>query len=139
MHTRGQWKTASGISALLVQAMKGPKAIADFDAPEASTINEVKSTKNPGLCFRCSGPHFQNRCTKHRNQPKTNFSTHHLHNKIAKELIIHKNSVTIETTIVCFLQEPLSFEASQQKSSSDISFSINTIKCFLGTIGKNIV
>ena len=43
--------------------------IAEFDNPEASTINTVKSTKDPGLYFRCGGPHLQNRCTKHRYQP----------------------------------------------------------------------
>ena len=25
---------------------------AEFDAPGASAINEIKSTKNPGLCFQ---------------------------------------------------------------------------------------
>ena len=42
---------------------------AESNAQEASTLNEVKPTKDPGPCFRSSGPHFQNRCTKHRNQP----------------------------------------------------------------------
>ena len=41
---------------------------ADFDTPGASAINEVKSTKDPGLYIRCSGPHSQSRCTKHRYQ-----------------------------------------------------------------------
>ena len=31
-----------------------------FNAQEASSINEVQSTKDPGLWFRCGGPNFQN-------------------------------------------------------------------------------
>ena len=32
---------------------------ADFNVTKPSTINEVKSTKDPELCFTCSVPHFQ--------------------------------------------------------------------------------
>ena len=31
---------------------------ADFDAPEAPVINEVKSTRELELCFKCSRPEF---------------------------------------------------------------------------------
>ena len=37
---------------------------AEFHAQKVSTINEVKSKKDPGPCFRCGGPHFQNSDTK---------------------------------------------------------------------------
>ena len=37
---------------------------AEFDASKASIINEVKSKNDQGPCFICSGPHFQNACTK---------------------------------------------------------------------------
>ena len=37
---------------------KGYGRAAKFDTPETSTINEVKSTKDPGPCFRRGGPHF---------------------------------------------------------------------------------
>ena len=32
---------------------------AEFNASEASMINDVQSKKDPGPCFRSSGPHFQ--------------------------------------------------------------------------------
>ena len=31
---------------------------AAFNTLEASTITEVKTTKEPGLCYTCGGPHF---------------------------------------------------------------------------------
>ena len=65
---------------------------ADFDSPEVSTINKVKSTKDPGLCYRGGGTHFQNRCTKDRISLITNPKAHHLHDKTTKELIICKMS-----------------------------------------------
>ena len=30
----------------------------EFDAPGAQAVNEVKSSKEPGPCFKCDGPHF---------------------------------------------------------------------------------
>ena len=39
---------------------------ADFNIPEASTITEVKTMKEPGLSYRCSGLLFQNDCTDHK-------------------------------------------------------------------------
>ena len=33
---------------------------ADFSAPEASTITEVKTMKEPGQYYRCGRPDFQN-------------------------------------------------------------------------------
>ena len=41
---------------------------AELDTKKASTINEVKSKKDAGPCLKCSGPHFQNTCTKYTNQ-----------------------------------------------------------------------
>ena len=40
-----------------------------FYAPEVPKINEVKSTKEPGPCFKYGGPHFQRRCTKKKSYP----------------------------------------------------------------------
>ena len=45
---------------------------AEYNFPEASTNNDVMSKKDPGPCFKCSGPHFQNTCTKYTNQLATN-------------------------------------------------------------------
>ena len=41
---------------------------AEFNIPEASKVNEVKSKKDPGPCFKCGGPYFQNTHTKYTNQ-----------------------------------------------------------------------
>ena len=79
---------------------------AEFDTPEASTVNEVNSTKNPGLCFKCRGPYFQNRCTKHRNQASNRSQSISSHSKITTELIIHRNSMTVKRPIVYSLWEP---------------------------------
>ena len=37
---------------------------ADFDAPHAPIIRQVKSIKEQGPCFKCGGPDFQNKCMK---------------------------------------------------------------------------
>ena len=37
---------------------------ADFNTPEASMITEVIATKEPGLCYKCRGPYFQNQLHK---------------------------------------------------------------------------
>ena len=37
---------------------------ADIHTQEVPIIKEVKSTKEPGPCFKCSGPHFERKCTK---------------------------------------------------------------------------
>ena len=54
---------------------KGTKGYckADFNAPEAPVINEVKSTKEPVPCFKCGRPHFCSRCTKNKGYPTTKF------------------------------------------------------------------
>ena len=49
---------------------------ADFNAPEAPVINKVKSTKEPGPCFKCGGPHFQSRCMKNKGHPSKKFQTY---------------------------------------------------------------
>ena len=60
MPTGTPWKTASLIYTHLELIIKGPAySRANFNAPEAKVINEVKSTKEPGLCFKCGGPYFQ--------------------------------------------------------------------------------
>ena len=73
---------------------------AEFDAQEASTINEVKSKKDPGPCLDVVDPtskmHAQNTQINLITDPRS----HHLQDKTTKELITHKNSVTIEATII---------------------------------------
>ena len=46
---------------------------ADFNASETSTINEVKSKKDPVSCFKCSGSHFQHTSMKYTNQSNNRF------------------------------------------------------------------
>ena len=45
---------------------------ADCHAPEV-LINMVKSTKGPGTCFKCNGPHFQSRYMKNKSYPNDKF------------------------------------------------------------------
>ena len=79
---------------------------AEFNAPEASTFNDVKLKKDPGLCFRCDGSHFQNAYKNTQinltNDPKACC----LQDKITKELLTHENSLTIEVIITHSLQKP---------------------------------
>ena len=39
---------------------------ADFDGLKAPKISEVNSTKEPKLCFKCHGMHFQKRFMKNK-------------------------------------------------------------------------
>ena len=45
---------------------------AKLNTQEASMITEVKTTKQPGPCYKFRGPHSQNNCTNHKND-KNNF------------------------------------------------------------------
>ena len=102
---------------------------AKFYAQGASKINEVKSTKDPGLCFRCGRHHFHNRCTEHINKNlMRDPRAHHIQHKTADELIIHKDSKTIETKTVLSYRNLIISSMQQIMSSNDKSFIINTIK-----------
>ena len=46
---------------------------AAFNTQEASTITEVKTTKEPGPCYKCGGPNFQNNCTSHKSNNSNKF------------------------------------------------------------------
>ena len=60
----GTCKIASVTFMLLVLDMRVKGySWADFHAQE-EPVYEVKSTKEPWHCFKCSRPHFQNRCMK---------------------------------------------------------------------------
>ena len=38
-----------------------------FFTTDATGINEIKTTKKAGLCYKCRGPHFQHYCTSNSN------------------------------------------------------------------------
>ena len=69
--------------------MKEIKAMAraEFNVPEASTINEVNTKRDPGLCFRDGGSHFKKTYTKTQINPITDPRAYHVQVKIIKELI----------------------------------------------------
>ena len=55
-----------------------------------------------------------------------------------KELVIHKKLCDNRNNKGTFHTGTLSFQTLQQiQSGYDTSFSINTVKCFLGKLGKN--
>ena len=101
--------------------------------PEASTINEFKSTKGPGLCFRCGGPHFQNRFTKHINQPNNRSQSTSPTRENYKKIGNLQNSMTIETTIAHSLQEPYHFKLPSKLNPAMTFHLVSTPSCtFLG-------
>ena len=72
---------------------------AEFNTPKASTINEVKPKKDRGPCFRCSGPHFQNTCTRYLNKASSRPLELHSQDRITKELLTDENSMSVEVII----------------------------------------
>ena len=46
---------------------------ADFNTPEASTITEVKTLREPGMLYKWRGPHFQNNCMNHKSNNNNKF------------------------------------------------------------------
>ena len=52
-----------------------------FSTQDALGINEIKTMKKRGLCFKCIGPNFQHDCSKNSNK---NFKIKCLHNKLTK-------------------------------------------------------
>ena len=103
---------------------------ADFNAPETTMINEVKSTTELGLCFKCSQPHFQHRCTANTGHPTNKFPKYKKVNN--PQMFCQKNHNSDH-----FHTGTISFQASQQiREGDDVLLSVNTIKHFLGKIGE---
>ena len=89
LHQNAHWKSMEDCFSDICTFGAGYKRAkgycrAEFDAWGASIINEVKSTKDTGLWFRCGGWHFQNTWTKHRNQLNIKFQSIYLHEKLQK-------------------------------------------------------
>ena len=133
-----QWKIASEISMLLVWAMKEPKAITELNLMPQKHKQLIKSAlQRIQDCFKCGGPHCQNKCMKHRDQPsKRSHSTSYMQQNCNRNDNSHKFHDNRKTKSMLPMGA-LSFQASQQiKSGDDISLSINPIKCFPGKIDK---
>ena len=56
----------------------------DFDVPGTPVVNEVKSSKEPGPCFKCGGPHFLNRCMKNKGHSNNKFQNYRKTNDFHK-------------------------------------------------------
>ena len=104
---------------------------ADFDAPEVLVINEAKSTKEPGPCFKCSETHFWSRCTKDKGYPNNKFQKYKIINNPYK---LCQNKYTNGQ----FPTGAISFQASQQiKAGDDISIECQHNKVFFfGKMGE---
>ena len=101
----------------------------DFDALEAPTISQVRSTNEPGPCFKWSGPHFQKKWVKNKGHSNTSPRTRKTNNSHK----FHQNNCNSST----FTAGTLSFQASHQiKPGNDISLSVNTVKHFLSRKGE---
>ena len=101
----------------------------DFHAQEVP-INKVKSIKEPGPCYKCSGPHFQCRFMKNESYPSEKFQNcKKIDNSHKSQQNDHNNGQFPTSTI--------SFKASKQvKPCDDISPTVNTIQHLLGKIGE---
>ena len=99
---------------------------ADFYVSGPPAIYKVKSTEELGLCFKCSGPHFQNSCRKNKGHLKKSF-------RITRKFTILTSFIKIIILVVIFLQVlyPL-----QQIKPDDTPFSVITIKHFPSRIGE---
>ena len=69
-HWNMQWKTMEDCFRNIYISSTGYERAqeycrADFNIPEASMITELKTTKEPGPCYKSSGSHFQNNYTNH--------------------------------------------------------------------------
>ena len=65
-HLSAQWRSIKDCFRAICSFGVGLKRAKGYDR-EASTVNEVKSNKNPGPHFKCSGFYFQNTCKKYTN------------------------------------------------------------------------
>ena len=84
----------------------------EYNTPEASVINEVKTMRTPGLCYKCRGPHFQSNCTNLRENNSNEFQKHkHIANyngnNYTNKFWDNKNNSNM------FLTGTLSFQESQ--------------------------
>ena len=83
---------------------------AKFNTPEASMITEVKTLKEPGLSYKCRGPHFKNSCTNFKGKNSNKFQSKTSTQQNYKEKTAHINFVTMKRTAICSLQEPYHFK-----------------------------
>ena len=108
---------------------------AKYNAPEASAITEAKTMREPRLCYKCGGLHFQSNCT---NLKKSNSNI--FQNKTTKQQNYKGNNYTnkfCDNKGNMFLKGTMSFQASQQiRPSDDILVNIDSIKCFIGKRGE---
>ena len=73
----------------------------DFHGLEVP-ISEIKSSKEPGPCFECGRPHFQNRCTKSTSYPKDKFQNYNKSDNDHKSWQNYHNSSQSPTGIMSF-------------------------------------
>ena len=98
---------------------------ADFDAPDALTISGVRSTKEQGPCFKCSGLHYQNMYTKYKEHFTLTASS-----RTTGRATISTSSKNNHNSGQ-FTTGTLSLQVSHQsKPGDDTALSANTIKAF---------
>ena len=68
-----------------------------FHASNTTMISKVKPTKEPGPCFKCGGPHFQNKCMKNNGHSNSRSQNYNKSN-------ISQSFIEIIITAVSFLQ-----------------------------------
>ena len=84
----------------------------DFNAPGAPAISEVRSTKEPGLCFKCGGLHFHNKYRKNKGHFNSKLQNYNKTNNFQK---FHQNNYSSSQ----FPTGTLSFQASENFKPGD--------------------
>ena len=78
VHQTAQWETMEDCFSDICNIGVGYKRAKGYcraysNTPEASMITEVKTKKEPDLCYRCGRPHFQNNCKNHKSNTNNQF------------------------------------------------------------------